>query len=207
MNTHDYGYREAGPTGTAEEICAAVLRTLVPSIPTASRVLDLGCGNGYFTQRLVEAGYSATGVDTSASGIAIAQASYPQAKFFCGLSDELIDQGESPFDAVVSIEVIEHCPSVSSFCKGLARSIKPGGLGIVTTPYHGYIKNLAIALLGKGDAHYNPLWEGGHIKFFSPKTLTEAMHAARLNVLGIDYVGRVPVLAKSMVMSVQKSSA
>lgn len=207
MSNHDYGYRTSGPTGTAEDIYTSVLQKLSAFLPAGSRVLDLGCGNGHFTQRLVDAGYVATGTDTSPSGIAVAQSAHPGASFHCGMIDELMSRGEPSFDAVVSVEVIEHCPSVSEFCAGLASCIKPGGIGIVTTPYHGYLKNLAIALLGKGDAHYNPLWEGGHIKFFSPKTLTEAMQAAQLNVLGVDYVGRIPVLAKSMVMSVQRASA
>jgi hypothetical protein len=37
----------------------------------------------------------------------------------------------------------------------------------VSTPYHGYHKNLGLALSGKMDAHFTALWEGGHIKFFS----------------------------------------
>ncbi len=44
------------------------------------RILDLGCGNGTFTARIVEAGYGVVGIDASASGIEIAtQLSCPDA--------------------------------------------------------------------------------------------------------------------------------
>jgi hypothetical protein len=37
---------------------------------------------------------------------------------------------------------------------------------VLTTPYHGYLKNLLIAALGKSDSHFDPLLDGGHIKFW-----------------------------------------
>jgi 2-polyprenyl-6-hydroxyphenyl methylase/3-demethylubiquinone-9 3-methyltransferase len=36
----------------------------------------------------------------------------------------------------------------------------------VTTPYHGYVKNLALAVTGQLDRHWQPWRDGGHIKFF-----------------------------------------
>ena len=45
------------------------------------------------------------------------------------------------------------------------------GTAIVSTPYHGYWKNLALAITGRMDAHFTALWDHGHIKFWSMKTL------------------------------------
>ena len=42
---------------------------------------------------------------------------------------------------------------------------------VVTTPYHGYAKNLALAVTGRFDGHWVPLSDYGHIKFFSKRTL------------------------------------
>ena len=72
---------------------------------------------------------------------------------------------------------------------------------MLTTPYHGYLKNLAIALTGRWDSHHDPLWEGGHIKFFSPATITRLLAGAGFAVQSIERVGRVPMLAKSMVVT------
>jgi hypothetical protein len=41
----------------------------------------------------------------------------------------------------------------------------------IMTPCHGYFKNLLLALTGKLDAHHDPLWDHGHIKFWSVPTL------------------------------------
>ena len=67
-------------------------------------------------------------------------------------------------------------------------------------PYHSYLKNLALAVTGKMDAHFTALWDHGHIKFWSPKTLGTLMNEAGLQVVRVLRTGRIPVLAKSMIM-------
>ena len=69
------------------------------------------------------------------------------------------------FDAVTSTEVIEHLFSPRSLPRFAARVLLPAGYLILSTPYHGYIKNLALSITGKWDRHFSPLWDGGHIKF------------------------------------------
>ena len=69
---------------------------------------------------------------------------------------------------------------------------------MISTPYHGYIKNVALAVTGKLDAHFTALWDGGHIKFFSIATLSQLLEEAGLRDITFKRVGRVPVLAKSM---------
>ncbi len=83
--------------------------------------------------------------------------------------------------------------------------LKPGGIPILSTPYHGYLKNLALAISGKMDQHFTALWEGGHIKFFSIATLSTLLRKEGLKVLELYRVGRVPPLAKSMVAVAEKS--
>ena len=85
-----------------------------------------------------------------------------------------------PFRTVISMEVIEHLHSPRTFA-AFVRSIleaNGGGRFILTTPYHGYLKNLSIALAGKADRHYSALWEGGHIKFWSRRTLAILLREA-----------------------------
>ncbi|MGE3972400.1 MAG: class I SAM-dependent methyltransferase [Porticoccaceae bacterium] len=200
MSFADYGYVSAEPTGTDMAIYRAVEALLRANVERGARVLDLGCGNGLFTKQLANHGYRCLGLDTSASGIVVASQAHPDVQFSCGDSESLLHSGQASFDAVVSVEVIEHCPSTSDFCLDIARSLRPGGSAIITTPYHGYVKNLLIALLGMGDRHYNPLWDGGHIKFFSPKTLTRALEKAGMQVCSLTRVGRLPMIAKSMVI-------
>jgi hypothetical protein len=78
--------------------------------------------------------------------------------------------------------------------------LKPGGYLVLTTPYHGYFKNLALALLNKWDKHFTVLWHGGHIKFWSRATLTALLEQQGYAVVGFSGVGRIPYVWKSMVV-------
>jgi 2-polyprenyl-3-methyl-5-hydroxy-6-metoxy-1,4-benzoquinol methylase len=167
----------------------------------ARRVLDLGCGNGTFTARIVEAGYEVVGIDASASGIQIATRLVPAGKFLVGsLEHPLPPALRGQFDAVTSVEVIEHLPMPGVLCARAREALRPGGQFVATTPYHGYVKNLALAVTGRLDSHWQPWRDGGHIKFFSRATVTELIRREGFDVTGFMRVGRIPILAKSMVI-------
>jgi 2-polyprenyl-6-hydroxyphenyl methylase/3-demethylubiquinone-9 3-methyltransferase len=76
--------------------------------------------------------------------------------------------------------------------------LAPGGVGLISTPYHGYLKNLAIVASGGFDRHFNPLWEGGHLKFFTEAKLRELFEETGFQRYEFHRIGRIPVLAKSM---------
>jgi hypothetical protein len=61
---------------------------------------------------------------------------------------------------------VEHPFDPPSFAHTLFDLADPGGLAIISTPYHGYWKNLAMSLTGKLDSHFTALWVGGNIKFW-----------------------------------------
>ena len=167
----------------------------------ARRVLDLGCGNGTFTARIVEAGYDVVGADASASGICIATRLVPAARFLeHSLEQPLPLQLHGQFDAVTAVEVIEHLPIPRVLCARAREALRPAGQFIVTTPYHGYLKNLALAVTGQLDSHWQAWRDGGHIKFFSRDTVTDLIRGEGFDVTGFARVGRIPPLAKSMVV-------
>jgi 2-polyprenyl-6-hydroxyphenyl methylase/3-demethylubiquinone-9 3-methyltransferase len=72
-------------------------------------------------------------------------------------------------------------------------------MAIISTPYHGYLKNVAVAVAGKWDTHHSPLWEGGHVKFWSRATLRTLFQEAGLREAAFYRVGRLAPFAKSMV--------
>jgi 2-polyprenyl-6-hydroxyphenyl methylase/3-demethylubiquinone-9 3-methyltransferase len=77
-------------------------------------------------------------------------------------------------------------------------------MAIISTPYHGYLKNLALGVVGKWDAHFDPLWDGGHVKFFSVRTLRMLLTEAGFSNIRFIRVGRIPQLAKGMIAVAQK---
>lgn len=91
-----------------------------------------------------------------------------------------------------------------TFASCLHGLLEEGGTAIVSTPYHGYWKNLALAITGKMDDHFTALWDHGHIKFWSILTLRTLLEEAGFRTVTFRRVGRIPALAKSMIAVARK---
>lgn len=165
-------------------------------------ILDLGCGNGYLVNHLISLGYNAYGTDASEKGIAIAREQNPGSFFMQDLSTDKLPEGLQglSFDTVISTEVIEHLYDPEGFIDFCRQALAPGGEIIISTPYHGYLKNLLISLGNKWDTHLNPVWLGGHIKMWSAKTLSGLLTAKGFTVTRFEGCGRIPYLWKSMIV-------
>ncbi|HSV58325.1 MAG TPA: class I SAM-dependent methyltransferase [Variovorax sp.] len=203
----DYGWAsQEGPHSCA--YLAPHLLGLLRGLP-CHRILDIGSGNGVLCAYLSSAGYQAAGVECDPGGVRISRKTNPHIAFYnFGVQDDpsKLLAHEEPFDAVVSSEVIEHLFSPHLLPRYASRCLKPGGFLIVTTPYHGYLKNLALAVMNKWDKHHTVLWHGGHIKFWSRATLSQLLSENGFRVLRFSGVGRLPYLWKSMVLVAVKES-
>jgi len=151
-------------------------------------------------------GFDVTGVDTSETGIANGRKAYQHVKIRVGSAYDDLAAQYGTFPLVVSLEVIEHCMDPHAFAKAFLSLIAPGGIGFLSTPYHSYLKNLALAATGTMDRHFTALWPGGHVKFFSIATLGQLLKDAGAKEIRFMRVGRIPSLAKSMVAVVQNSN-
>lgn len=109
----------------------ALLR-LLRSLPLEHpKILDLGCGTGWFTAKLAEFG-QATGIDLSEEGIAQAKSWFPRATFLAGnLFD--VPLPAAHFDVVVSQQVIAHVENQLAYLELAASTLKPGGYLLITT--------------------------------------------------------------------------
>jgi 2-polyprenyl-6-hydroxyphenyl methylase/3-demethylubiquinone-9 3-methyltransferase len=108
------------------------------------------------------------------------------------------------FDAAVSLDVIEHLYLPRELAKKAMELLRPGGTLVLSTPYHGYLKNLALAVTGRLDKHFTALRDHGHIKFFSTSTLAALLAEAGFEEVAFSYRGRFPFLWKSMVVRATK---
>jgi len=167
----------------------------------ARTVLDLGCGNGALTAAFTRAGFQMTGMDVSETGIAIASRTFPTIPFLhSDLATPVPENLQKRFDAVIAVEVIEHLLLPRLLLQRVKEALRPGGVFILTTPYHGFLKNLALALTNTFDNHWHPLRDYGHVKFFSRDTLTALLQEQGLETQRFVRVGRIPALAKSMIL-------
>ena len=205
-----YEYRAANHSGSHTYLYPVVSQALA-ALPSGARVLDLGCGNGSFLSLFLDRGWLLSGTDFSTAGVAIAQHHFPGLHF--ALADastfplpEFLSSQLGTFDALISTEVIEHLYDPATFLRNASSLLKPGGILVLSTPYHGYLKNLSLALTGKLDRHFDALRHHGHIKFFSRQTLCTAITQAGFKKLRFFGAGRIPGLWKSMVFRAEKPS-
>lgn len=209
MNNHseltNFGWTSAEKEAHQQYTLPAIMALLPASGPL--NILDVGCGNGYLVNYLSEAGHHVVGIDTAEDGIEIARDTYPHLKFQLRSAYERLDDLlGAAVDVIISSEVIEHLYSPQRFLRNMHATLRPGGVLVLTTPYHGYLKNLAISLLNGWDDHHHPEREGGHIKFFSQKSLRQLLVAHRFRDITFRNAGRLPFLWKSMVCRAQKGT-
>lgn len=200
----EYGWSTPQAKGSARLLLPAILKIAqrqgFPPGP-GLRVLDLGCGNGYIAGSLLAQGCEVTGVDASAQGIEIARETYPNGTWLQVVVDDSCPPlPGTPYDVVISTEVVEHLYAPKAWARAAHRSLRPGGLFICSTPYHGYLKNLTLSVFDKWDRHANPMWDGGHIKLWSPRTLSKLLTRTGFEDIGWLGVGRAPWLWKGMLM-------
>ena len=199
-----YVFDDAGSSPSHAYLWPSLVRLLERHGQAATALFELGCGNGSTARMLSERGFSVTGVDPSASGMQAARAAYPDLDLHEGSSEDDLAARFGQFPTLVSLEVVEHVYAPRRYLQRVDELLQPGGLAILSTPYHGYWKNLAMAVTGKMDAHFTALWDHGHIKFWSIATLTTLVNERSFDVLEIERVGRIPALAKSMVFAIRK---
>jgi 2-polyprenyl-3-methyl-5-hydroxy-6-metoxy-1,4-benzoquinol methylase len=204
MNTDVQGfmYQSTRETRTNLELLKP-LRCMLECVPSGGTVLDLGCGNGVISRHLVDWGYKVTGVEISESGLAQARLGCPQGRFLkASVTDPELPsvlEGQQ-FDAVIALEVIEHVFSAKNFIKNCKALVRESGVAILSTPYHGGLKVLLLCLSGRFERHFCAVYDGGHIRFFSRRSLTRMLETHGLKVLHFRGVGRVPWLWKSMLV-------
>jgi 2-polyprenyl-3-methyl-5-hydroxy-6-metoxy-1,4-benzoquinol methylase len=145
------------------------------------------------------------GCDQDLEGVRIAGEATSSVAFKAlGVYDDPRELGCTDFDVVVSTEVLEHLFLPKELPRFAAAVLKQNGHLIVSTPYHGYLKNLVLSVFDKWDAHWSPMWDGGHIKFWSRKTLNSLITENGFEVTGFQGVGRIPYLWKAMILVAQK---
>ena len=195
-----------GDPTTAER--RAHLRTMVQSLPGTNRpetfqVLDAGCGDGEFVAFLRELGFRVAGIELSAAAVEQAGRRWPDADIRVGSLEERLPFADESFDAIWCTEVLEHLFDVHGTLSEFNRILKKEGALLLTTPYHGLIKNLAIVLWGF-DRHFNP--DLSHLRFFTRTTLERCLRRAGFVPTTWHGVGRVWPLWKSFFVVARKEA-
>jgi len=125
-----------------------VVQILAPK--AGERILDLGCGEGILTEKIIESGADVLGMDNSAELIEGAQ--HRGLKVVC--MDALEMKFDNEFDAVFSNAALHWMSPLSKVFENVFRALKPGGRFVAEMGGAGNIQTIRMAL-------YNALMRRG----------------------------------------------
>lgn len=177
------------------------------------RILDIGCGDGKFSLLLKQRAQAQEvyGVDISKEAVELAKAIGVKA-FEADIDQRPLPFEANSFDAIFCGEVVEHLIDPDHLLDEIHRTLKPGGIAIITTPNLAAGYNRVALLFGfqpfQADAGYRHYVGkmmkfgnsgGGHLRLFTYRALKELLilHSFRVvKVIGSysEEPGRFPKL-------------
>jgi SAM-dependent methyltransferase len=168
------------------------------------RVLDVGCGEAQLTAAAVQAGYAAVGVDVAEEPLRRARERDAE------LDVRLVaDDGEWPlqdasFDVVWAGETIEHVADTAAWLSQLRRVLRSGGSLLLSTPAHGRLTMLALALSAQRmDVHFDP--RSDHLRFYTRRTLARLLADFGFERIDVREAGGPPGARRQLLASALRS--
>ena len=180
-----------------DRLCALLERDARSLKPLKGlRIADIGCGGGLLTEPLARMGAEVTGIDAAEENVAAAAAHAEETEvtisYRATTAEALVAEGAS-FDAVISMEVVEHVADRDAFLADCVALTRPGG-GLFLATLNRTVKSYAMAIVG---AEYVLRWlpRGTHDwkRFVRPSELASALRNAGADVTALAGVGYNPM--------------
>lgn len=146
-----------------------------------TRVIDIGCGEGYGPASLAGSASSVLGVDIAPEVVRHARASYVAPNLSFGVMDvNNLEVPSNSFDVAVSFQVVEHLADESGYFAEIARALAPGGVALLTTPNR-------LTISPGSDRPINPF----HLREYTPEEFEIALgeHFGRVELKGLFHSG------------------
>jgi SAM-dependent methyltransferase len=159
-------------------------------VRAGDRVLDLGCGDGRFTEELARVGAKPIGVDVAQAAVDRARAGHPELEFRLVPIDGPLPFDDVSFDVVWASEVIEHVADTARWLSEVRRVLVPRGRLALTTPSHG---RLRVALGGIEDFS-DPL--GDHLHLYTRASLQALLAEFGFDEISVRTAGGPPFLRR-----------
>jgi len=141
------------------------------------RILISGDGIGLDSFYFAQAGYDTVFHEVSRYGQQIARRLFDDYKVNVHIADSLETFEPESFDAVFSLDVLEHIPSPPEMVRDLSTLLRPGGFFVVSAPFYAVHPQWATHL--KSNLQYSGrtdwLSQAGHMKLFDGRTLANPL--------------------------------
>ena len=169
----------------------AVYRAIVRRYAPQS-ILDVGCAQATLAMLLAEDGYRVTAVDIRKPFLEYAQTRYERGDVRF-LDANIVDHPDlGLFDLVFGNQIIEHLVYPAEFLETLAHYAKPGGIIVVSTPNHDYVRSSLPSYRELGDPRQHEHRQfsaggGDHFFAYTAEELRDAAKRAGLDVVEMIY--------------------
>jgi 2-polyprenyl-3-methyl-5-hydroxy-6-metoxy-1,4-benzoquinol methylase len=180
-------------------------RSLGETSPSPSlRVLDVGCGEGQLTATIADAGHQVLGVDVAEEPLRRARLRHADLEL-----RRVEPSGEWPladasFDVVWSGETIEHVADTARWLSELRRVLRSGGSLILSTPAHGPLRRLGLALSRQRfERHFDP--RADHLHFYTRRTLSRLLEDFGFEQVEMSEAGGLPGARRALLASAVRS--
>lgn len=167
------------------------------------RVLDIGCGEGYFADVLAGADADVVGCDIAEEPLRRARAAHPSLDLRLVEAEGPLPFEDADFDLVWAGETIEHVLDTSTWLSELRRVLRSGGLILLSTPDHGLLSRLRLALSERAFAgHFDP--RSDHLRFYMPRTLVGLLADFGFAEVSVARRGGVPGARRVLLASARR---
>lgn len=168
------------------------------------KILDFGCGPGILINAMKKVNSKAkyTGIDVSDKAISQAKKRHPDSKFFTVADGQKLPLKDKSVDFIISTDVIEHVYNTKKAFEEFYRVLKPGGKILLTTPYHGLLKNIVIVFFAF-EKIFDPF--KNHIRFYTKKSLFHAFTKHNFKIEKHGYFGRFYPFSRAMFVLARKA--
>jgi 2-polyprenyl-6-hydroxyphenyl methylase/3-demethylubiquinone-9 3-methyltransferase len=182
---------QALPAGLEPSDFALRRRFVLERVRAGDRVLDVGCGEGWFAAGLARAGAEVVGIDVADVPLARARQRHPQLDLRRVAPEGPWQLDDGAFDVVWAGEVIEHVADTAAWMSQARRVLRSGGRLLVSTPAHAPLTLMHMALSpGAFARRFEP--RGAHLRFYSRATLTDLLADFRFESIDVRSVAGVP---------------
>lgn len=207
---------EGVPPGTAPSDAALRERFLLRWVRAEGerlgrppRVLDVGCGEGRFAAALAREA-PVGGAQAQVVAIDVAHEPLRRARELHEGLDLRLVQGEAPlplegsaFDVIWAGEVIEHVTDTVAWLSELRRVLRSGGLLLLSTPDHGPLSMLRLALWPRAmRAHFDP--RSDHLRFYDRRALVDLLEDFGFEEVEVRGAGGLPGARRVLLASARR---
>lgn len=184
--------RSAEHTAFSPKLGNDVVKLLSPQ--PEQRILDLGCGDGALTARIMQLGADVLGVDASPDMVEAAQQR--------GVTARVIDGHQLPFDhefdAVFSNDALHWMLDPQAVLSGVKRALKPGGRFVAEFGGHGNVAAICTALIAS--LQFRGISSKGRHPWYFPTTqeYTNLLQTVGFHIDSIELIPRPAPLPNGM---------